>query len=339
MLWLLGTVVVARKHVLGRGQVDLCWGLVQMIGWDPNVGILVLRNKQTRFHDDFLFDGGGIRIIYPILGDEVACRVPLEVQTLSFSDDNVLTREYLPLHIEGVIKWRICRIEAFYLLMSRDIRVSRDEDTGAPATAQGHAFSRGDIAAETKTASAAKWLAYIAEEQTRAVVSRVSTGLLVAERVAASLPDQARQSLQGRVLNPVPMSPESTGDYRSATEGLAIAILRSINPRVAEFGIEVIEVSLQEVGLPADLHAAAVEACTSSYIPTVSQNRGTGRKLELEAEAEVLGRDTVGAREVVGSAPAYALSDFLSNFLSSNKALDRLTGAKTIRDDRDLRGR
>jgi hypothetical protein len=90
---------------------------------------------------------------------------------------------------------------------------------------------------------------------------------------------------------------------------------------VKDFGIEVHEVTLQEVRLPQHIHDAAVEACKSAYIPLVAQKQAVARKMQLQAEADVLGADTVGAREVVGHAPAYALSDFLSTFLVNNRAL------------------
>ena len=52
----------------------------------PTEGVLILKNKNIDFVDDNPDDGGGIRIIYPLLGEEVALRIPLEIQTLPFAD-------------------------------------------------------------------------------------------------------------------------------------------------------------------------------------------------------------------------------------------------------------
>ena len=41
----------------------------------------------------------------------------------------------------------------------------------------------------------------------------------------------------------------------------------------------------------------------------------------VQAEADVLGKENLATRETVGAAPAYALSDFLGQFLAKNRAL------------------
>jgi len=337
---------LAKRHVLDRKEVDVLFGLAKLVAWDPTEAVLILKNKLVSYVDDNLYDGGGIKLIYPILGDELACRAPLEIQTLDFSDQNVLTREYLPLTVQGTMKWRITDLQRFYLLVSKEIRAATDQRTNGLPSPTAHAINAsqpvplppsagaqspphhigGSTIANRKLESVEQWLRYTAEEQTRAVVSRVNTGLLVAERVAADLPPDMREKVEGNLLNPVPLTPSSTAKYRSATEGLAAAIHVTVSPRVKEFGIDVHEVTLQEVGLPPHIHDAAVEACKAAYLPIVAQKQAVGRKMQLQAEADVIGAETVGAREVVSNAPAYALSDFLSTFLVNNKALIEAKG-------------
>ena len=134
LTWAAIQVVIAKRHVLSDGkEFDLLFGLAKLVSWDPTEGVLFLKNKTVGFVDDSLEDGGGIRLLYPILGEEIACRVPLEIQTLSVQDDQVLTREYLPLQVNGTIKWRIVDLRRFYLLMSREIHVAGDR--GKPAAA------------------------------------------------------------------------------------------------------------------------------------------------------------------------------------------------------------
>jgi DNA-directed RNA polymerase subunit RPC12/RpoP len=109
----------SRQTVLEKKEVSLLWGFVKLIAWDPVEGVLILKNKNIAFSDDNLLDArGGIRFIYPVLGEEVAVRVPLEIQTLDFRDENVLTREYLQLTVIGTMKWHIVNINQFYLLGS-----------------------------------------------------------------------------------------------------------------------------------------------------------------------------------------------------------------------------
>src|SRR5204862_342713 len=139
------------------------------------------------FYDDNLLDGqGGVRLIYPGLGDELALRVPLEVQTLQFFDEKVMTREYLSVTVHGTLKWRITDIQKFYLLLSRELR--NTADSFKPESASGYT-SAGDrqasvadeeeveVSVKKKLKLAIMWLRVLAEEQTRTVVSRVSSGL------------------------------------------------------------------------------------------------------------------------------------------------------------------
>jgi hypothetical protein len=181
--------------------------------------------------------------------------------------------------------------------------------------------SVGLMTAARKLEASEQWLRYVAEEQTRSVVSRMSTGLLVAEKVAADLPTDMRAQLEGQIFHPAAQAPSSSEGYCSTADGLAAKIHETVAARVGQYGIEVYEVSLQEVQLPRHIHDAAVEACKSGYIPFMAQKQAMARKMQLQAEADVLGAETVGAREVVSNAPAFALVDFLTNFLAHNQSL------------------
>ena len=330
-------VLVAKREVLGgKKEVDLFFGLAKLVSWDPTEGILFMENKAVTAGDDRIHDdGGGIVVIYPVRGEEVAFRAPLEIQTVSFHDENVLTREYLPMMVHGTMKWRIDDLRQFFLLVSQQIHVVTDReghrilDRGAsqpvPLAAPGDPTAIGyqglHTTANRKLEAAEEWLRFVAEETTRSVVSRISTGLLVAERVASDLPPQMKEDMQGHVINPMPLIPSSTANYRNAADGLAAAIQSTLGPRVQEFGIHVFEITLQEARLPEHFHHTLVEVAKQSYVPFVAQKQAAARKMELQAVADVIGSETVGAREVVAAAPAFALSDFLTNYLANNRAL------------------
>ena len=336
LTWAAIQVVIAKRHVLNDGkEYDLLFGLAKLVSWDPTEGVLFLKNKTVGFVDDSLEDGGGIRLLYPILGEEVAMRVPLEIQTLSVQDDQVMTREYLPLQVNGTIKWRIVDLREFYHSLSREIHVASDRgkpsvksySTNEPEHSQMPLFGASRqqmtslLTSARKLDAAAHWLRLVAEEQTRNIAAKLSTGLLVAEQIAADLPPEMRASLPESAAFQFSGAPTSTDDYIATSEGLGVAIKRALDARVSQFGIDIHEVSLQEVRLPQHIHEAAVEACKASYIPMVAGKKALGRKIELQAEADVLGADTVGAREVVANAPAYSLADFVGNFLSKNRSM------------------
>lgn len=192
-------LLLAKGRALRENEVPLLFGLLRLVAWDPTEGVVILKNKTVTYVDDNIFDGGGIRLLYPVMGEELVLRAPLEVQSLDFVDQHVLTREYLPLTIRGTMKWRITDIESFYLLVSRELHYANDRgmhrvearsvpdrvllpnSTTESRSTDPRLASMRD--ASRKRESAEEWLRWIAEEQTRAIVSRISTGLLVAEQV------------------------------------------------------------------------------------------------------------------------------------------------------------
>lgn len=301
-------LVTARQRVMQQKDVPLLYGMVRLIAWEPTEGILLLRNKAIQFADDDLHDArGGVKFIYPTLGEEIALRAPLEVQTLAFTDTNVLTREYLSLSIRATMKWRIENIQKFYLLLSRELR-STSEKQGEveelAQTARRHAKPDTQRMAVQLMNAAVEWLRGLAQEQTRIVVSRVRSGLLIADRLMADVPE-----VRGVDALSAP------AEFGGATDGLASAIHQTLSERLRDFGIAVVDVTLQEIKLPEEIVRQCIEAAKTAYVPLMSKRNATQRQAELKAEVDLLGKEAVGAREIIAGAPAYALRDFLSEFI------------------------
>jgi regulator of protease activity HflC (stomatin/prohibitin superfamily) len=312
----------ARQLVLTQKDVPLLWGMVRLVAWDPVEGVLLLHNKSVSFADDNLQDGqGGVRFIYPLLGEELALRVPLEVQTLRFSDEKVLTKEYLSVTIRGTMKWRIVDIKRFYLLVSRVLRTTGDHGDQPGTSTPIRGVNLSDVGENTTIGrllgAAIEWLRLLAEEQTRMVVSKVSSGLLIAERLSSELPE-IQTNPQTAPQGGTPQT--GNHEWRNAADGLSQTIFGVIAPRVAEYGITIDDVSLQELRLPEEIVQQCIQACKAAYLPVLAQRQAAAKRAELAAEVELLGRESVGARQVVGAAPAFALVDFISQFLNKNLA-------------------
>lgn len=335
----------AKKDAMKHGSANAWFGLLQISAWDPTEGVLFLKDKMLQYADSSPDDGGGIRIVLPLLGEEEVCRVPLEVQTLGYSDEKVLTKEYVPLLLKGMVYWRIVDIARFYLLVSREVH--RVDDRGGHAVAQPRSETVERRRLRSGTAhqleAAEEWLRSIAEEQTRSIIARVHTGLLVADEVAAALPRGLQEQLgpaasQEHVVPPAGgLTPSSSKNYRSVADGLGDTIRAAMESVVPEYGIHVDRVSLQEARLPEAILGKAVQACTTAYTPVMAQRQATadsmgyaalaeGRKMYLAGEAEVIGGDAVAKREVLGSIAPFAfggrvgggsLPDFLTHFFGA----------------------
>jgi regulator of protease activity HflC (stomatin/prohibitin superfamily) len=298
-------LVLAKGRVLIEREVPLWKGLGKLVSWNPNEGVLFLKNKQIDFVDNNPHDGGGIRIVCPPLGEELALRVPLEIQTLGFEDAQVLTREYMPLTIKGTMYWKISDLSRFYLLISKEIHSA--SDSGVHHV---EAFAK-----RPQFEAAEHWLRSMAEEKTRLIVSRIGTGLLIADQLSSDLPKALPES--GTHLG---VDPQSSSGYRSATDSLANTITAAFESSVREYGLEIHRVALQEIRLPAEIYAAAVEACKSAYLPLKAQAEALERKLKLQAEVDVIGKDAVGLKEIAANIPALAFQEFLAPlFLDFNR--------------------
>lgn len=309
----------ARQRVLVKKNVPLLWGFMRLIAWDPVEGVLILRNKSVEFCDDNLEDGrGGVRLMYSILGEELALRAPLEVQTLAFCDEKVLTREYLSVTVRGTMKWRIVDVRKFYLLVSRELRSTtnhNDQETISPST---RPVITGDESAESAIRqllrAAIGWMQVLVEEETRAVVSRARSGLLIADRLSQELFTQVYEHPQAE--NHGASAAQSEMVQRGgAVDGLATAILDTISQRLEPYGIAVEDVSLQEIKLPDEIMHECIEACKAYYVPTIAKRNAAFTFEQLQAQADAIGREAVATREVVAAAPAFTLPDFLSNYL------------------------
>jgi regulator of protease activity HflC (stomatin/prohibitin superfamily) len=308
--------IQSKARVLRDKEVPLWSGWAKLVAWDPGEGILFLKNKKPGFCHQDPKDGGGISLIYAGLGEEVATRVPLEFQTLPVTDHEVLTKECIPLIVRATIWWRIVDVTTFYLSLSREVHEISDRGR--------HTVLAPTLRPQLETAE--KWLRTMAEETTRTIVSRIGTGLLIADHLPSdvSVTVQPTEALLTAI-------PESSTSYRTATEGLAAELEKAARDRVAQYGIQIHRVSLQEVKFPPDIYAAAVDACRSSYLPLKAHAEAIAKKMALKAEVDVLGAEAVGMREITSNIPALAIQDLLTPIFA-DYARRRGSGAPALPD-------
>ncbi len=286
----LGDLISAKRKSLTGQEVPFWMGLAKIVTWNPTEGVYFLKEKDGDLVDSNPDDGGGIRVVFPHLGEELVLRVPLEIQTLSFKDKEVLTKEYIPLAIQGIIYWKVVDLEKFYLRISKEVHIVND--TG-----------KHDIATSTtrpKFEVAEYWLRAMAEEKTRSVVSQLGTGLLIADKLMADLPAIFYNQGENLFGGATPKSSPST-------EGLADAIKTEFASSVNAFGLEIHRVALQEVQLPREIYTAAVDACKSAYLPIKARAEAIERKMKLQAEVDVIGKEAVGLKEIAANSPSVLL--------------------------------
>ena len=120
----------AKQRAIAGKSVPLLFGFARLITWEQNEGLILLRDKRIA---ELIYgpkSGGGLRIIYPVLGEELRAQVPLTLQLTWFKDERVLTRESIQLAVKVALWWEVHDLEAYFYRIDREVHAG--EDRGIP---------------------------------------------------------------------------------------------------------------------------------------------------------------------------------------------------------------
>jgi regulator of protease activity HflC (stomatin/prohibitin superfamily) len=291
-------VLLAKSYAIrqGRKQVNLFGGLVKLILWEANEGIVLLKNKRV---SDVIYGpqhGGGTQFIFPLFGEELRVRVLLTLKLTQFQDSNVLTRESTRLFLKVAFWWWIDDLEKYYYMIDEEVSIASD-DPVRRATVN---------ASEGPKDAAEKWILTLAESCIRKLVSQSTTALVVSKNASHYIHidragvDGAPRRAKGLAL-PAQSQPQSAAhdEHVATPENLADAILQMLNPKVAEYGLRINRVEIQEVRLPQELQEALDRLFRSHLLPAQSEQEAMARQIELQSVANVLGVETLALKEVM----------------------------------------
>lgn len=283
--------MLARYHAIrGRlNEVNLFGGLVKLILWPPNEGVICLRNKKVHFVDQS--GAGGYRHLLPIKGDEIAARIPLAIRFLTWEDDSILSRESLQVHMKVVIWWKVTDIVKYVYDIDRSVHSGDDHN------------EVGLIE------SSETWLKAITESIIRVLVSRAS----LADLISTTATRYLRASETAVAQPPEP--------YTASTiaEDVAHNLHRELGQKVAGYGISVDRVEIQEVGLAPEVQEAINRVWLAHLKPVQSEQESRARQIELEATARVLGTDATALTEIMKTLQGttfYGIPPFMQNLFN-----------------------
>jgi len=324
-----GGMIVVRLYLVKSSAIshneksrNVLFGFGKMVLWEPTEGVVFLKNKQIQAVDNNPNDGGGIRILFPTLGEQLSLRVPLTVQSNVFTDHNVFTKDYLPVTIRMAIWWRLTDLEKYYLSISQNVGYVSDQ--GSDDWDDKDDGPRRSPAGQLGMAKS--WIAMMAESVGRRELAKTSTAFLVGSQITSELPHDIQNRIPG-----AGGSEEALKTYQATTDVLAKRLELGIRSKVEEYGLDVDRVELQEVRLPKQIHNAAVEACAVAFLPAKAEREAAARKIQLQADAEVLGSDAVALREVLGEADGMSflgVPDFLEKLFGRLGQNRRITDQK-----------
>lgn len=266
------SVVLAPYNAIRRGkdELNLFGGRLKLILWEPNEGIVVLRNKQIHFTD--VEGTGGRKFIFPVMGDEIRARVPLAIRLLIWEDEEVLTRESLQAHIRVAIWWKVEDIIKYTFDIDREIHLGKDHsDVGVVE------------ASET-------WVRALAESTMRVLVSRASIAQLISAAATKYL-EVANQMEEREVLE--------LDSVSTIAETIAARLEDELQSKASRYGISIDRVEIQEVRMPVEVQKAVNRVWTAFLKPVQTEQEARARQIELQAAADVLGADAVALNELL----------------------------------------
>ncbi|MFZ2785414.1 MAG: SPFH domain-containing protein [Sediminibacterium sp.] len=274
---LLTTIILATPFLFAKynavkykkAEVELLWGWVKLILWQPNEGVIVLRNKKIVFEDK---EGiGGTKFIFPIKGEELRARVPLTIKMLTWEDDKILTRESLQIHMKVVIWWNISNIRKFTFDIDESVHLNE---------------KRKEIASLDSSES---WLMALTESTIRVLASRASATQLVTSVTAGYL----------NVHHNDGKANSNDESIQTISETIARELHHELNQKVLPYGININHLEIQAIRLSNEVQEAINKVWLSFLKPVQSEQEAKARQIELETTARVLGTDSASLIEIL----------------------------------------
>jgi len=323
LCWLYVLLVKSRAIDSGAQESHLFFRLVKMVLWNPTEGILFLKNKQIDFVDSSISDGGGIRFLFPVLGQEIGLRLPLTVQTTEMENKGIYTRDSIPVDMKLTVWWRVRDLGQFFLSVGKELHKLNDAGTHVSRGDARPGFAEDGVTVESrkKLEVAESWIRVSMEEEVRRFASGMSTSLLVTEKIASplsledggqnvrQLPSQSQRQLPAPALADRPhdshqppvtrVVDDSLGTYLTASNQLVQEMQPKLNSQLYAKGLEIDRVALQDVALPPEIRQKAIDAVAAWHGVIEARRLGEGEAARLEELCKVLGKDTVGLKEVL----------------------------------------
>jgi len=268
--WLLPFLFARYNAVKGnKTEIDLLGGWVKLILWQPNEGVVILRNKNVVHVDEK--GKGGIKYIYPIRGEELRARVPLTIRMLTWEDDKVLTRESLQIHMKVVVWWNVSNIAKYVFDIDRSVHLNEEH------------------AEIGLLESSEAWLMAITESTIRVLASKASATQMISSATTKYL--NVHHNNGGNE-----QEPESV---QTISETIAHQLHDELNRKVSGYGININRIEIQAIRLSAEVQQAIDKVWLAFLKPVQSEQEARARQIELEATARVLGTDAVALNELL----------------------------------------
>lgn len=299
-------LIMAKNRAIAAypQPVTLFFGQARLVTWEQNEGLIFMKDKRITEQVYGPRCGGGLRIIYTILGEELRGRIPLALQLTWFEDNRVPTREAIRLTVKVAISWRVANLETyFYKIDHREVHAIKDR--GVPGEM---VIARASPTARGQLAMAEIWIQTLVESCLRRLISETSTFLIVSKNAASCL------HIEGTGKDPIvggnagPMTPDVLGNILTS----------EVRLHVEQYGLSIDHIQVQEVQLPGEIQQAVDDVWVASTQPARSKYEAEALRQRLQVLCDTIGPQAAGMAEIVKAMPEGSL---LGNPLAGLQAL------------------
>jgi regulator of protease activity HflC (stomatin/prohibitin superfamily) len=257
-----------------QAEIDLLCGWVKLVLWQPNEGVVILRNKNVIFTDEQ--GKGGIKYILPIKGDELRAKVLLTTRLLTWEDDKILTRESLRIHMKVAVWWNVSDIIKYVFDIDRPAQFNETR-------------SESNLLKSSEA-----WLRTLTEGTIRVLASKASATQLITTATTGYL--NVHHNSDGNLVDNAP-------SVQTISETIALQLGEDLNRKLKSFGMSINRVEIQAIRLSAEVQQAIDKVWLSFLKPVQTEQEARARQIELEAAARVLGADSVALIELFKNFP------------------------------------
>ncbi len=293
IIYVLSKIYLSRYYALknNKKEVSLFGGIMKLILWETNEGLIFLRNKVVS--EIICNSAGGTKFIFPLRGDELRARVPLTLRLLTWQDEKILTRESIQVRMKVALWWQVTNLKPYVFNIDQNVHVGNTHN------------NIGSVE------SAEMWLKTMTESTLRTIVSDLSVAFLVSSKATSYLHvEQKHNHSVG----------QTTANEILRSESMADDLRATLAAKTADYGITIQRIEIQEIGLSPEIQTAIDKVWKSTLLPAQTEQEAKARKIELQAVSDVLGVEATRLNEVMRNfhgTSFYGMPQFLESLFNN----------------------
>ncbi|MBX2898178.1 MAG: hypothetical protein KF775_00925 [Cyclobacteriaceae bacterium] len=248
----------------GTNEIPLYGGIVKYVTWEPQEGIIILRDKKKYFVNQS--GEGGSKFIFSLVGDEALPRISLSTSSIDWENEEITTKESIQVTLKCIIMFRVFDVYKYHYGADKAKYISEKN-----RNAKLFDVYEG-------------WIRAQADSVIRTFSSRASVSELV------SFDSMKHNNHQNEELR-----------FSDISNQLLTEFNKTARDFLDEVGIRINKIDVQSIKINGLIQDEINKVWISHLKPVQSEQEAKARQIELESLAKTLGTDTVKLTEILKS--------------------------------------